>query len=184
MCEQTSTAFGSQRSLAVTTKVTGVPAAPVHSTTRLVEQASVGASTSLTVTVKLQLADLPQSLVTAQATELVPTANTEPEGGTHTARTLPPQQPEVVVAAKAAVAEHWPDAAVRRMLAGQTRFGNVVSSVRKGTKSMVLPNTMSPAPPGLLACLGPVAAPHQLFSMFSVSVPVKTTPVVLPEMLL
>ena len=53
----------------------------------------------------------------------------------------------------------------------------------QGTKSK-LPTTLSPVPPGLLPCCGPVTLPHQLFSASMVSVPAYVTPVTLPVMLL
>ena len=59
----------------------------------------------------------------------------------------------------------------------------VASAVRKGEKSTVAPTTASPVPPGFVAMVGPVAAPHQLFWASMVSVPRYWTPMLFPSML-
>jgi|ERR1043165_9808235 len=55
-----------------------------------------------TVTLKLQLAVLPEASVAVQVTVVVPTGNIEPEGGLHTA-TTPGQLSETVGGAKVTV---------------------------------------------------------------------------------
>ena len=131
-----------------------------------------GGAGSRTVTVKPQLADFPQSFVAEQVTRLAPTENSEPEAGTQTMAMEPPQQPDAADAVNVTVASHWFGAAVTRRLPGHVTLGNDVSCRRNGTKSIVPPTTASPSPPGLLAWVGPVDEPHQLFSMLMVSVPV------------
>jgi len=61
------------------------PSAPaLLATVMLAGQVAVGFSSSLTVTVKLQVPVLPEASVAVQVTVVVPTANIEPLAGLHT----------------------------------------------------------------------------------------------------
>ncbi len=65
-------------------------------TVKLAEQVTEGASVSFTVTVKLQVAALPEASVAVAVTEEVPTANTLPEAGLRA--TVTPGQLSLAVA--------------------------------------------------------------------------------------
>ena len=67
-------------------------------------QVVIGLSESLTVTLKLQLALLPEASVAVQVMVLVPLAKLEPLGGTHA--TLTPGQLSLAVGAKLTIALH------------------------------------------------------------------------------
>src|SRR5262252_2325524 len=84
-----------------------------------------GGSTSLTVTVKLQLEWLPAASVAVELTVVVPNAKTEPDGGVLTTTGI--EQLSVAVTVKFTVAEQVPGLAPTVRLAGQTMFGAWVS---------------------------------------------------------
>jgi hypothetical protein len=79
-----------------------------------------GFSVSLTVTVKLQTAELPAPSVAVQVTVVVPRGNAVPDGGLQVTLTLSVLgQPPCVVAVNVTTAEHWPGSLLVRILEGQ-----------------------------------------------------------------
>ena len=78
---------------------------------------------SLTVTVKLQLAELPAPSVTLQVTVVVPFANVEPDDGAHTGAPTPEQLSATTGAEKVTTLLHWPVAVPVTMFAGQVMLG-------------------------------------------------------------
>src|SRR5438105_3749147 len=84
-----------------------------------------GASTSLTVTVKLQLRELPAASVAVATTVVVPTGKTEPDAGLLT--TVGTEQLSLAVTEKLTEAEHVPGGALTAMSAGQVMVGGVLS---------------------------------------------------------
>ena len=85
----------------------------------------VGGCVSTTVTVKLQVAVLPDASVAVVVTVVVPFGNTDPDGGLDT--TVTPGQLSAAVAVKVTVLEHCPIAAGITMFAGQLTVGACVS---------------------------------------------------------
>src|ERR1041385_6249098 len=81
---ETTVRFVSHASLAVTVKTPGVPPGPEHSRTRLLEQTICGRVVSRTVTVKLHTLLLPLASVATEMTVLVPSENSDPDGGVET----------------------------------------------------------------------------------------------------
>ena len=88
-------------------------------------QVIVGGCVSLTVTVKLHCAVLPEASVAVEVTVVVPTGNTEPEAGDDT--TVTPGQLSEAVTVKFTTAPHWPGELLVVMLAGQVIVGGWVS---------------------------------------------------------
>ena len=84
-----------------------------------------GAPTSLTVTVKLQLRELPAASVAVATTVVVPNGKTEPEALLVT--TVGTEQLSLARTVKLTAAEHVPVGALTVMLAGQVMFGCVLS---------------------------------------------------------
>src|SRR6266850_2211510 len=80
-------------------------------------QLMLGASVSLTVTVKLQLELLPDASVAVHTTLVVPFGKLNPDTGTH--RIEPPAQLSANVARKLTLLAHCPGAALTVMLPGQ-----------------------------------------------------------------
>ena len=89
-------AEGSQLSLAVTENVTGTSRAILQGTVMFAGQVIVGFALSLTVTVKLQIAVLPDASFAVQVTVVVPFGKVEPDGGLQLPVT--PEQLSVAVA--------------------------------------------------------------------------------------
>ena len=87
----------SHTSLAVVTKLTAVPTPPAHSTTRLVEQAMVGAVVSRTVMMKLQELELPCASTAEQRTVVMPIEKVLPDAGWQTGTIAPSQESFAVV---------------------------------------------------------------------------------------
>jgi hypothetical protein len=81
----------------------------------------VGGSRSLTVTVKLQLAVLPEASVAVQTTVFVPVGKTLPLVGAQV--TVTPGQLSVAAASNTTIWLHWPAAVFVTMLAGQVTTG-------------------------------------------------------------
>jgi hypothetical protein len=92
----------------------------------LAGQVTVGFSLSLTVTVKEQLAVLPEASVAVQLTVVVPFGKLEPDGGVHTTPT--PGQLSVALAVKLTFAAHCPGAVLVLIFAGQVTVGGVWST--------------------------------------------------------
>ena len=88
-------------------------------------QDGTGFSVSLTVTVKLQEAELLLASVAVQVTVVVPFKKIEPLAGLHT--TLPPEQLSVRLALKLTFEEQSPGAVLTVMLPGQVGTGFSVS---------------------------------------------------------
>jgi hypothetical protein len=84
-----------------------------------------GATTSLTVTVKLQLLELPAASVAVALTVVVPNGKTEPDAGLLT--TVGAGQLSVAMTVKLTEAEQVPGLALTVMLAGHAMFGFCVS---------------------------------------------------------
>ena len=80
-----------------------------------------GAPTSLTVTVKLQLRELPAASVAVATTVVVPNEKTEPDALLVT--TVGTEQLSLAVTVKLTAAEHVPGGALTVMLAGQVMVG-------------------------------------------------------------
>ncbi len=80
---------------------------------------------SVTVTVKEQVAVLPEASVAVQVTVVVPTGKQSPDGGVQL--TVTPGQLSVAVAVKVSTAQHKPGSLVSVMLAGQVTVGGSVS---------------------------------------------------------
>ena len=78
---------------------------------------------SLTVTVKLQLAELPDASVTLHATVVVPFANVDPDGGTQEGAPTPGQLLLTAGAENVTIALHWPVAVPVTMFVGQVIEG-------------------------------------------------------------
>src|SRR5262245_50205704 len=81
---QTIDGEGSQTSMAAGEKVTISPAGLVHSSVMSEGHVTIGGVVSMTVTLKEQVSELPESSVAEQFTVVVPIAKVLPEGGTHT----------------------------------------------------------------------------------------------------
>ena len=105
--------------------MTGAIAAVLHAAVMLPGQVMWGASSSSTVTLKEQLALLPDASVAAHWTMVVPFGKRLPLAGLHTMLALP--QLSVAVAAKATTAPHWLGSLLTRMSAGQWGAGSSVS---------------------------------------------------------
>src|SRR6185369_1795388 len=88
---QTGTGFGPQLSVAVTVKVTTAPFTLVQSLVRLGEQVMVGATVSVTVTLKLHVPWWLLESVAEQLTGVVPSVKDEPDGGKQVAVRTPSQ---------------------------------------------------------------------------------------------
>src|SRR5438552_12025394 len=84
-----------------------------------------GGSMSLTVTVKLQLRELPAASFAVATTVVVPNGKTEPEAGLLT--TVGTEQLSLAMAVKLTEAEHVPEGALTVMLAGHAMVGSVSS---------------------------------------------------------
>ena len=80
----------------------------------------------VTVTVKPQLAVLPDPSVAIQLTEVVPIGKTVPDAGEQLGTT--PEQLSVTEGLKLTTAEHWPGPLSVVMLEGQVTCGGVVST--------------------------------------------------------
>jgi hypothetical protein len=93
---------------------------------------TVGASVSLTVTVKLQLGPT----LVVQFTVVVPTAKNEPEAGVQA--TVP--QPLVVLGAKLTLAPHWPGPLATTMLLGQVIAQTPVTVTLKEQLAVFVPS--------------------------------------------
>src|SRR6476469_1876673 len=101
----------------------------------LAGQTRVGFSVSLTTTVKLQLALLPDASVTVQLTVLVPFAKVAPEGGVQTK--VAPGQLSAVVVVKFTTALHWLESVWVTILVEQVIVG--------GSKSRTTTAKLQPA---------------------------------------
>ena len=77
----------------------------------------------MTVTVKLQLAELPDASVTLHVTVVVPFANVDPDGGTQAGVPTPGQLSLTGGAAKLTIALHWPVVVPVTILAGHVIAG-------------------------------------------------------------
>src|SRR5437899_5617921 len=84
-----------------------------------------GAPTSLTVTVKLQLRELPAASVAVAFTVVMPTGKTEPDAWLVT--TVGTEQLSLAKTVKLTVAEHVPAGAFTIISAGQEIAGRVLS---------------------------------------------------------
>ena len=93
----------------------------------LAGQVIEGGCVSLTVTVKLQVAVLPDASVAVAVTVVVPFGKFVPEGGLVT--TLTPGQLSDAVTLKVTTLEHCPVAVVVTILAGQATVGACVSLI-------------------------------------------------------
>ena len=122
-------------------------------------QVICGGSVSRTITVKLQLLELPQSSVAETLTVFVPFANSEPEGGEQT--TVVPEQASLAVAANSTIAEHLPRSVPTMMSSGQVTSGATVSTMVMVCEEVaVLPHSSvavqvrsnEPVPPHSLDC--------------------------------
>jgi hypothetical protein len=85
-----------------------------------------GASLSVTVIIKLQLAVLPDPSVAVQFTVVAPLENVAPDGGTQT--TVGVENASVASAVKFTTVEHAPGSALRVMSAGQLIIGGSEST--------------------------------------------------------
>jgi hypothetical protein len=108
-----------------------------------------GAVTSLTVTVKLQLAELPAASVAVATTVVVPNGKTEPDALLVT--TVGAEQLSLALTVKLTEAEHVPEGALTVMLAGQAMVGFCVSltvtlKVQVGPTELVQVTVVSPNP--------------------------------------
>src|SRR5258708_7364015 len=86
----------------------------------------VGGWVSRTVTVNVQTLVLPLLSVAVLVTVVTPTGKAEPLAGTLTRLVTLPQV-SLAVTTKVTLLEHWPAAALTRMLAGQVIVGGWVS---------------------------------------------------------
>ena len=77
----------------------------------------------MTVTVKLQLAELPDPSVTPQVTVVVPFANVDPDAGAHADVPTPGQLSLTAGAEKVTDLLHWPVAVPVTTLAGHVIAG-------------------------------------------------------------
>jgi hypothetical protein len=91
------TGVGPQLSLTLPPAKFGGGTSASHCTVTFGGQVMDGASVSLTVTVKLQLAVLPAASVAAHITVVVPLANAEPDGGEQVTVALPESSLAVTV---------------------------------------------------------------------------------------
>jgi hypothetical protein len=127
----------------------------------------------LTVTVKLQLRELPAASVAVATTVVVPNGKTEPDGGLLT--TVGTEQLSLAVTVKLTAAEHVPTGALTEMLAGQEIVGSVLSmtvivcdalavrptpSVAVKVRVMTSGLALDPAPPSLDCETVTVGAPQ------------------------
>jgi hypothetical protein len=85
----------------------------------------VGACVSFTVTVKVQVAVLPEASVAVEVTVVVPVGNRLPEAGTLVTTT--PGQLSVAVALKFTIAPHMPVVLLTVIFAGQVITGGCAS---------------------------------------------------------
>ena len=99
-------------------------------------QTSVGNSVSITVTVKLQVAVLPDVSVARQLTVVVPLGKIEPGDGLQTEET--PEQLSVAVTEKLTVASHREPAVFTTMFEGQMMVGGTISSPTTFTEKLQL----------------------------------------------
>jgi hypothetical protein len=101
-------------------------------------QVITGGCTSLTVTVKVQVAVLPVASVAVEVTVVVPTGKNEPEAGT--AATVTPGQLSVAFTAKFTTAPHWLGSLLTVIFAGQVITGGCTSfTVTVNVQVAVLP---------------------------------------------
>ena len=77
----------------------------------------------MTVTVKLQLAELPDASVTLHVTVVVPFANVDPDDGAQAGVPTPGQLSLTAGAEKVTVALHWPAAVPVTILVGHVIAG-------------------------------------------------------------
>jgi hypothetical protein len=87
-------------------------------------QVITGGWVSVTVTVKLQLVELPAASVTEQLTVVVPFGNDEPEAGEQFGAPTPVQLSPTAGAEKVTFAEHCPAAAGVVTFEGQVMAGD------------------------------------------------------------
>ena len=99
-----------------------------------------GASLSVIVTVKLQLAVLPEPSVAVQTTVTTPVENAAPDGGAQA--TVGVENVSVAVAVKVTIVEQDPGSALCVMLLGQVTTGGVASI----TVTMKVPVRVFPTP--------------------------------------
>ena len=107
-----------------------------------------GPAASFTVTVKLQLRELPAASVAVEVTIVVPSGKTEPEAGL--LETVGMEQLSLAVTVKFTTAEHAPEGAFTVMLDGQAMFGACVSltvtlKLQVGPAGLVQVTVVSPA---------------------------------------
>ena len=108
-----------------------------------------GGVASLTVTLKVQLCELPAASVAVAVTIVVPTGKTEPDAGL--LMTVGTPQLSVAFTVKFTVAEHEPEGAFTVISAGQEIFGFCVSltvtlKVHDGPAELVQVTIVSPTP--------------------------------------
>jgi len=134
--EQTTLGEGSQASVADTEKVTTAPPSLAHGTTMSAGQVIAGAVESATmVTSKEHIEELPEPSVAVQMTVVVPTANTEPEGGEQT--TLGDGSQASVAEAVKEITSPASLAQVTTMSAGHVIAGAVVSATTLTSKEHI-----------------------------------------------
>src|SRR5260370_12698573 len=85
-----------------------------------------GGSASLTVTVKLQLATLPELSVALHVTVVVPTGKVDPLSGLHTTLAAP-QLSLADGVGEVTTALHWPWSLFTTMFTGQAMLGGSIS---------------------------------------------------------
>lgn len=105
-------------------------------------QVTVGASSSVTVTVKLHCALLPAASVAEQVTVVAPTGKVEPEAGEQTG-VIAPSHPSFAVEVKLTTAEHSPSSVPVIISAGQLIKGGVVSAKMFTVRSAIVTNPCS-----------------------------------------
>ena len=96
-------------------------------TTTLAGQAIVGISVSLTVTVKEQVAVLPEPSVTVKLFEVTPEGKLEPLAKPVVCVKFAPAQLSLKLTEYVTIAAHWPGSLLTTTLAGQVIVGTSVS---------------------------------------------------------
>ncbi len=96
-------------------------------TTTLAGQVMVGISVSLTVTVKEQVAVLPEPSVTVKLLAVVPEGKLEPLAKPDVCAKFAPAQLSLKVTEKVTIAAHWPGSLLTTTFAGHVMVGTSVS---------------------------------------------------------
>jgi hypothetical protein len=149
--------FGSHASEPLAVKVTAAPLGLVHSATMSAGQVTVGATSSRTVTEKLQVALLPESSVAVHVTVVMPTGKVLPLGGLHVTVGLGSQL-SVALALKVTTAPLPPVQSVT-MSAGHVTVGGVSSLTVKVTVQVALLPEASVACTRIVCEPGPTTVP-------------------------